>query len=220
MLQLNGFIPEKEQIRNIIFDFGGVICNLDIDRTLEKFKSFESPELGNSTSKEDINHTFDLLVEHFETGEISMQQFRDTIRQYYGNFLTDADIDNAWNAMLIGIPASRIRLLEDIRSRYRIFLLSNTNSIHYKEYSQAFFKETGYKSFDDLFEKAWFSHNLGLRKPGRKIFDTILAEKNLKPEETLFIDDTLANVSGARLTGMHAYHLKDGTTISDLFQQA
>jgi putative hydrolase of the HAD superfamily len=196
-------LTDSSAIKNIIFDFGGVICNIDAKLTEQAFR-----ELGFSSfdKKSSVTETSGLF-EKFETGSLSPQQFRDAIRTHLHAALTDRQIDTAWNALLLDMPAERISLLETVRKNYRIFLLSNSNQIHYDCYVARFSRQYGYTDFDELFEKAWFSFRIGLKKPHEVIFDYVTEHSNLEPSETLFIDDTLMHVEGALRAGLHAHHL-------------
>jgi len=210
-------IRHPASIRNIIFDFGGVICDLDIDLTKKKFNEFGPPKDSANVTPEEAGKAFGLLVEALETGRISPTGFRNSIRDHYLRPPSDRTIDDAWNALLGDIPEHRIRLLEKIRGNYRIFLLSNSNKIHYDHYLKRFNEKFGYEDFDAVFEKAWFSFNIGMKKPDREIFEFVLAQHNIAPNETLFIDDTIMHVEGAAATGIVGYHLKPGEDISALF---
>jgi putative hydrolase of the HAD superfamily len=219
MLQLKKTIPSHDQIKNIIFDFGGVICDLDISRTEKKFLEFGPAKSVDSAPAENSSPRFDLLVEQYEKGLISSEEFRKNIRDHYQVPPTDTAIDETWNALLVGIPGQRIHLLEDIRARYRIFLLSNSNEIHYHHYLQDFRQKSGYHDFNDLFEKCYFSFQIHLSKPGKDIFTLVLNENRLEPSQTLFIDDTLKHVETARILGINGYHLdiQNGEQMLDLF---
>ena len=217
MFHLISDIPNHSSIKNIIFDFGGVICDLDITRTEKKFKEFGPPKPVHSDQSYNLSIQFNILVEDLETGAISPQQFREVIRNHYAVPPSDQAIDEAWNAMLLNIPDKRIRLLEKLKSNFRIFLLSNSNQIHNDKYLRDFQQQTGYHDFNDLFEKAYFSYNIGLKKPGKEIYQFVLSDSRLNPIESLFIDDTLENVIGAEAAGINGYHLKNGTEIDDLF---
>ena len=218
MLQLTSAIPYHTAVRNIIFDFGGVICDLDIQRTVEKFREFGPPKAEFSGNREEQDRLFELLVAAYETGQSSSRQFRDTIRDHYAVPPSDTAIDDAWNAMLAGIPEPRIRMLGDLRNTYRIFLLSNSNEIHYLKYREDLERQYGYSGFDALFEKAYFSFVLHLKKPDPDIFKLVLKENKLDPDATLFIDDTLVHVEAARKTGLRGYHLQEGEEITELFK--
>ncbi len=205
------------KIKNIIFDFGGVICNIDIGLTKARFKELGLISFNGSYSvseKED-------LFRKFERGSLTPQQFRDFLKPEFSMPVTDAQIDEAWNAMLLDIPESRIRRIEKLREHYRIFILSNSNEIHYNQFLKDFRQRFGYLSFDHLFEKAWFSFQIHLQKPEKEIFEFVLAEGALIPGETLFIDDSLQHVKAAQALGIVACHLKtdQGEDIADLFKE-
>jgi len=220
MKLLKTIFPYHDQIKNIIFDFGGVICDLDISRTERKFREFGPVKAAEKVSKEESDRRFARLVEQFETGKISSQEFRDIIRNHYQTPPTDEMIDETWNALLVSIPVERIRLLESIRNQYRIFLLSNSNEIHYQHYLQDYRIKTGLQDFQDLFEKAYFSFMIHLSKPGKEIFEYVLNDSRLDPTQTLFIDDTLKHVETARNMGIKGYHLQihNGEKITDIFE--
>jgi len=203
-------IVNPKSIRNLVFDFGGVICNIDVKLTekafmdlagLQDMQSFRRADTGSSIS--DSSGIFGQI----ETGAITPQHFRDELRRFFRKPVTDEQLDDAWNAMLLDIPEPRIRLLESLRNDYRIFLLSNSNEIHYMKFLERFRKQSGYADFDALFEKAYFSFLIGLRKPSPEIFSHVLNESMLEPSETLFIDDTLMHVEGAVKAGIYACHL-------------
>jgi FMN phosphatase YigB (HAD superfamily) len=217
MYRLLPDIPNYAAIKNIIFDFGGVICDLDITKTEKKFKDFGAPKSLYSNSSHDHSRQFNILVEDLETGAISPKQFREVIKNHFVTSPTDSDINNAWNAMILNIPEERISLLKKLRNQFRIFLLSNSNQIHYEKYLQDFKQQTGYLGFHELFEKAYFSFEIGLKKPGKAIYEFVLGDSNLNPDESLFIDDTPENVQGAEDAGINGYYLKNGTKISDIF---
>ncbi|MGA2823975.1 MAG: HAD family phosphatase [Bacteroidales bacterium] len=217
MLHLSSHIPHHSSIKNIIFDFGGVICDLDIQRTIDKFKEFGLPKMEFSTAPEEQDQLFEKLVSNYETGLITSRQFRDAIRNHYQVPPSDAAIDDAWNALMMKIPEPRIRLLENIRDSYRIFLLSNSNEIHFLKYREDLRQHYGYRDFDALFEKVYFSYRLHLKKPDLAIFQLVLNENKLDPAETLFIDDTLMHIEAAHELGITGYHLRDGEELVQLF---
>jgi glucose-1-phosphatase len=218
MYRLIPDIPISSFIKNIIFDFGGVICDLDIPRTEKKFEEFGPVKPSKLNSSEDHSQEFKLLVEALETGSISPRQFRDVIKDHYITPPSDQAIDETWNAMLRYIPEKRISLLENIRSHYRIFLLSNSNKIHHENYLRDFQQHTQYQNFNELFEKAYFSFEIGLKKPGKEIYEFVLSDSGLNPSESLFVDDTVENIQGAELAGINGYFLEKGKEISELFQ--
>lgn len=219
MKLLKKSVPGYDKIKNIIFDFGGVICDLDIARTENKFREFGHARYAEDTTAADSSLRFGILVEQFEKGAISPDEFRKIIRDHYQIPPSDTAIDDTWNALLVGIPGYRLQLLEELRTHYRIFLLSNSNEIHYLHYLRIFQEISGYNDFNDLFEKAYFSFQIHLAKPGKEIFEFVLNDSRLLPEETLFIDDTLKHVETARMLTIYGYHLNllTGEDLKDLF---
>ncbi len=210
-------IVNPKAIRNIIFDFGGVICNIDVKLTEKKF--VELGLKGFDTQYSVVER--DTLFGRLEEGTLTPEDFRNAIRKYFIRPVTDQEIDDAWNALLRDIPEPRIRLLESLRKNYRIFLLSNSNEIHYQKYQQEFREKFGYPDFDALFEKAYFSFQIRLKKPGRAVFEYVLNDRKLSPSETLFIDDSIQHIEGALSTGMQARYLdlSAGENITDLFSE-
>ena len=119
--------------------------------------------------------------------------------------------------MIGDFPLQRIRLLENLREKYKIFLLSNTNKIHYNLYIRKLEKEYGYKNFSELFEKSYLSFNTGMRKPVKFFFDFVIIQNNIKPKETLFIDDSFQNTESAKQTGLKTYLLSEKEDVADVF---
>ena len=193
-----------------------MICNIDVKITEKQFVELgfrvNDPAFPASASKK--------LFEDLESGNLTPQQFRDKLRPFFSMPVSDAMLDHAWNALLLDIPEPRIRLIEQVRKNYRIFMLTNTNEIHYLKYHETFKTQYGYDDFDSLFEKAYYSYRIGLKKPDPEIFRYVLSDSHLDPSETLFIDDTLMHVEGANSVGIHAHHLLigDGEQIIDLFE--
>ena len=202
------------EIRNIIFDLGGVLLNIDYQASIKAFKDLGVKDFDALFSQATQHHLFDRL----DTGQISAEEFRDELRELGGLSLSDAQIDHAWNAMLGDFPASRIDLLQGLSAIYRLFLLSNTNSIHYPAYIERLRKDHGIDSLDHLFENAYLSHEIGLRKPDTAAFQLIINENQLDPAATFFIDDSAQHVEGAIKAGLHAVWLDLGRMkTEDLF---
>jgi glucose-1-phosphatase len=203
---------DLKSIKNIIFDYGGVIINIDFNLTIDAFK-----KLGFSNVEEVLfRPNSSRLLPMMERGQMSPENFYQEIRKYSGLNLSDKEIEIAWNALLLDMPEKRIRLLEKLRNKYRIFLLSNSNIIHYHQYLSQLNDQYGYSHFDMLFEKAWFSHDLNMNKPNLDIYYHTLKDAGLIPHETLFIDDTKINSDAASKTGMKIYHMKSGEEITEL----
>jgi putative hydrolase of the HAD superfamily len=203
----------KTEIKNIIFDWGGVITDLHLNLTKKSFS-----DLGLSIFDESVPHDphNDLFIS-FETGKISPDEFRNRIRSLSSVSLTDAVIDNSWNALLGDLPAERWHILEKASTQFRTFLLSNTNAIHLPYYYNRILETYGTHGYAHLFEKTYFSYELGMRKPNRDIFQHVLADAGINPEETLFIDDFIENIETARQLGFRTIHLKAPLTLTDVF---
>ncbi|MBN2682680.1 MAG: HAD family phosphatase [Bacteroidales bacterium] len=206
-----------KEAKNIIFDFGGVIINVDFELT---YKAFEALGIYDVREWFKQNSQTELFY-NLETGKISPSEFRNSLCSMVGKQLSNEVFDKAWNALLLEIPKKRIELLEGLKKKYRIFLLSNTNKIHYDSYLSEFQKKYNYKSFDDLFEKAWFSHEIGMAKPFTETFIKVLNEKDLRPEETVFIDDTYIHIEGAQKAGLKTFFLdlKKGMEITEVLKE-
>lgn len=199
--------------KNIIFDLGGVILDIDFKKTALAFA-----ELGIGNFNEYYTlQSVSPLFEQLEIGAISPENF-------YGEFrnlakqpsLTNEQIRDAWNALLIRFPPERINWLKKIKETYNVYLLSNTNQIHYEAFTNIYREQVEDKNFDELFITAYYSHNLGLRKPSEKIFETVLAKEKLNAAETVFIDDSLANIEAAISTGLQGIHLPSLKTVLEL----
>jgi putative hydrolase of the HAD superfamily len=190
-------------IKNIIFDYGGVIINIDFALTINTFKKLGAKEIEKILFQTDSSD----LLQQIEKGLISPPEFYHKIREITGLDINDNTIRDAWNALLLDMPQKRIELLEKLRTRYRIFLLSNSNIIHYHYYQEELKNKYGYSDFNSLFEKAWFSFNLHMIKPDKEIFQFVINDALLCPDETLFIDDSEINIKGGQLAGLRTHHL-------------
>jgi len=198
-------------IKNIIFDLGGVILNIDFKKTNEAFHILGLENFSNHISQ---HHISDLFLD-YETGQIDDNEFVAGIGKLTDKPMQSEHIIQAWNALLLDFPPERIELLQRIKNRYRTFLLSNTNSIHLDEFQQRLHGAHGI-FLEDLFEKAYYSHVVKLRKPSAAIFELVLKENRLSPSETLFIDDTASNFPEAEKLGIQVYHLSHGQSINEL----
>jgi putative hydrolase of the HAD superfamily len=210
------FLPFRHlDLKNIIFDLGGVILNIDFDRTYREFARLGFDDFDKVFTLARQSGVFDKL----DMGLITPGEFRDEIRRISGKSLTDSQIDKAWNALLLDFPPQRIAILENLKPYYRTFLLSNTNTIHCEVYNKSLRDRYGVNGLQHYFEKVYYSHEVHLRKPDAAIFELVLGENSLKPEETLFIDDTEQHVNAARHLGINAYHLllDRGEAIDRLF---
>lgn len=201
-------------VKNIIFDFGGIIINIDYVLTIKAFQNLGIANFAEIFTQAQQTDVFDRL----DKGEITPQAFRDKVRAYAPSLgLTDKQIDDAWNAMLLDMPMERLKVLSALKPNYRMFLLSNTNEIHVDYFSETINRAVGKNDLSDYFEKIYYSNEIGMRKPNADIFEFVLRENGLNAGETLFIDDSVQHIEGARRLGIHAYHLTNGETINNLF---
>lgn len=189
----------EKNIKNLIFDLGGILLNIDFQKSVDAFKKIGFDEFGNILDNYWLNDFF----HEFEKGLISPEDFRAKIRGLSNAGVSDDDFDFAWNAMILDFPANRIETLKELSRDYRLFLLSNTNIIHYELYNADFANKFGNKGLEDIFEKAYFSHQIKMRKPDLEIFEKVLRENNLEAKDTLFIDDFAENLSTARELGIN-----------------
>jgi glucose-1-phosphatase len=199
-----------ENIRNIIFDLGGIFLNIDFARTRQAFTDLGIPNFDALYTQ----HHASSLIQDLEVGAVTPEEFHQRLVGETGVPLSYDQVEAAWNALLLDFPPERLEWLEEVGKKYRTFLFSNTNAIHYKAFKDSFYRQWG-KDFDSYFEKAYYSHLIGLRKPTPESFLYILSEQNLKPEETLFIDDTLKNIEGAREVGLQTLHIVHPMTVLD-----
>lgn len=205
---------EGNSLKNIIFDLGGVILDLDVQKTFDAFG-----EMG--LSKEVIMESYnseDNFFLQFEKGQISADEFRASLREMIGNSVSNEKIDHAWNAMLRGFKKDTIRLLTNLSGKYPLYLLSNTNEIHLPFYSEQFRETSGGTMMQEYFAETYYSHIIGTRKPEPESFRYVLNDAGIVPEETLFIDDFEENCISAGKTGLIAHQFKPGERLEDVLE--
>ncbi len=199
-----------QNIKNIIFDYGNVIFLIDFKRTQQSFTALGIDNVERFFSHAGHNPLFD----KFEKGEITSQQFRDGVRDITGiSTLTDKQIDDTWNSLLVGVPAINHQILLRAKQKYRTFLLSNINAIHYDYIMEYLKKEYNLDSNEGFFEKTYYSHLVGMRKPDANIFEHILKNSRLIPEETLFVDDSPQHLKTAKELGLQTHLMAQGDTL-------
>ncbi len=188
------------KIKNIIFDLGGVLLRLDYLSIPREFAAlgFDNFDAIYSQAKQSG------LFNDFETGKMSAEEFRNGLRNY-NSALTDAEIDRCWNSIILDLPKETFNYLKELRKDYRLFLLSNTNEIHVKKFSQVIEDTFGYENYSSLFEKIYYSNEIGLRKPNTECYEYVIRKNRLLKEETLFIDDTEKNIAGAKETRIRTF---------------
>lgn len=191
-------------IKNIILDLGGVIINLNTQKPFNAFKALFADNYAKiETDFNEIN-----LFNEFEVGNVSPEEFILFFLNRHSN-LTSKQIITIWNSMLLDIPRKRIILIRKLALTYNVFLLSNTNEIHLTHINNYLFDTYGITTISSLFKKAYFSHEVGFRKPNPEIFKFVLKENNLNPSETLFVDDSIEHIQSAQQLGINTKHLVD-----------
>ena len=202
-----------KNIKNIVFDLGGVLVDLDFKNAINGLQ-----QAGFANVKEQLQ-AFDQdgIFKKFELGEIDSDQFRTAIRENSTVTLSDEEVDTLWNSMLLEVPRKKLELILDLRSKYMVYLLSNTNAIHWDYVCKNAFNYRGFR-VNDYFEETFLSFEMHLAKPDKAIFEKVLHEANLLPEETLFIDDSEANCKAAEELGIHAHHYHIGEDLSKIFE--
>lgn len=188
-----------KSVKNIIFDYGNVIFDIDFRKAQEAFTNLGVQNVASIFAHADQDPLFDQLDKGLITGE----EFRDGVRILSGvEGLTDMDIDKAWNSLLLGVPKGNHEVLLEMKKKYRTFLLSNNNEIHYAWIMAYLESNYGYADNSAFFEKDYYSHLLGMRKPNKDIFEFILDKEGLVPSETLFIDDSPQHLETAKRLGL------------------
>lgn len=206
---------DLKNIKNIILDLGKVILEIHLEKTINAFKEFGIPEI------DDLDIVFSRypFFYQFEIGKISPQQFLSEVRKVTGNKLPDKTIADAWNAMIGGFFKGSIGTIRKLQSQFRMFLLSNTNAMHEEVYNKRLKEDHGILNLNELFEKVYYSHDIHLSKPDPRIFEYVLKDSDLVPEETLFVDDILIHLESAAKLGIQTFHLKPPLKINDIFVQ-
>lgn len=203
--------PDFKNIRHIILDFGGVIINIDYKKTEQAFIDLGITDFAERYSQMQQTEIFDEL----ETGKIDKQAFISAIRKMSGKDISDQQIIDAWDAMLLDIPLRRLQILQQLQLHFDLFLLSNTNEIHEEAFNKILKSQCGFNSMAVFFDKVYFSHRVGLRKPNKEIFQLILDQTGIDPAKTLFVDDSPQHIEAAKTLGIQTIYLEKGMTIED-----
>jgi glucose-1-phosphatase len=200
------------ELKNIIFDLGAVLINIDYKKTERAFiqLGFENFEAMYS------QFTADAIFEKLETGKISNEDFYDKLIALSPNDINKAQIKNAWNEIILDWRVESLNFLETLSPKYNLFLLSNTNAIHHECFNNSLKQETNRKEIDSLFVKAYYSHKIHLRKPNENIFEFVSKDAHIMMQETLFVDDSANNIETAKKLGFKTHLLLEGERIENL----
>ncbi len=204
-------MKQYNNISTLIFDLGGVIVDLDLAKCIQNFK-----ELGLENIEQYLSNfgQKDFFMQ-FEKGQIGIPAFRNEIRKLAGTELSDAQIDKAWCSFLTQIPFEKLHLLSELKKKYRLLLLSNTNPLHIETAVAAEFSKTG-KTMQDFFDKCYLSYEMGMVKPDVEIFEALLTDAQVKAEECLFLDDGKKNIDTAAALGIQTYWVKPNENLNFL----
>ncbi|MEP6595268.1 MAG: HAD family phosphatase [Ginsengibacter sp.] len=201
-----------QKIKAIIFDLGGVLLDIDFKKISASFNMLGVDKFDEIYSQ----HKSDLVFENLEIGKISEEEFCNVLKKYTIEPVTNEDVTKAWNSILLEFRVGSLTSLKQLKKKYKLFLLSNTNSIHQVAFYKIFENTVEEGSFNSLFDKTYYSHEIGLRKPDATAYQYVLKENNLEPQETLFIDDTPGNIEGAKAVGMPTILLTKEMKIENL----
>lgn len=202
-------------IRNILFDLGGVLLDIDYNRTEQAFR-----DLG----FEDFEKMYgqfraDALFEKLETGHITPEDFCEKLKGRAPEGVTESQLIGAWDAMLLDFRRTSLEYLKTLSKKYKIYLLSNTNEIHIAALRSMFAEQVGPGWLDDYFHKAYYSCAIGQRKPHRGSYEFVLADAGLKAEETLFIDDSYNNLEAAATLNLRTHLMLPEERIETLIRE-
>ena len=199
-------------LKNIILDLGGVLLDIDYHRTKKAFEDLGFHEFDKMYSQ----YSADAVFTKLETGAISNPAFFETMMNRSGGHIPEQAISKAWNAMLLNFREATLDFLIGLSKNYSLYLLSNTNAIHMAAFDRIFTAQTGKASLDDYFTKAYYSHEVGLRKPNEDIFEFILKDAGINASESLFVDDSYNNIETASRLGFETHLLLPGEKVETL----
>lgn len=200
-------------IHNLLFDLGGVIIDLDQQQCVDALAALGDTQAANMLGLYGQQGEFMKL----EAGEISAADFLAYMHRRIGrDGVSDHDIVDAINAFLVGIPVERLQLLRQLRSRYRVMMLSNTNPIMFDTKIADCFAQEGL-TVEDYFDDIFLSYRLKACKPNAEIFEKVIASSHIVPQETLFFDDSQKNLDAAAALGFKTHLVTPDCGIIDFF---
>lgn len=194
-----------EGIKHIIFDLGGVILPIDYTRTTQAFRDLGITNFDELYSQAAQTGKFD----DFETGKITESEFLAFLKKYVPFHIQTAELETAWNAMLLDWIPERLELIQSLSGRYNTYLFSNTNSIHQRAFLNSLSTQIGIPTLEPCFDMVYYSHEFGYRKPHPESFQKLLDNHHLLAAETLFLDDSLQHIEGARQLGIRTVHVQE-----------
>lgn len=204
-------MSQQANIRNILFDLGGVILDIDVNATKQQFYELGLPAMFLQYPE---NMVTDLFFK-YETGRLNTEEFRNEIRRLSGLEISDDKIDRAWSAMLVGIPAERTQLLKKLKERYELYMLSNTCALHVPVFEEMYLDASGI-SMSDAFTKIYYSFEIGQHKPDAAAWEHVISDAGITPGETIFLDDNIHNIKASLELGFQAIHIHERMNLADL----
>lgn len=199
-------------IHTIVFDIGNVLVDIDYEVMVAEFAKIANTDFHQIVTYSHQQGFFD----QYEKGQISTSEFRNILRKYLKDGVTDKEIDTAWNSILIHYPPAKFELLKKLCGQFKILALSNINDLHALAIDEAVQNQFGV-GMRSYFDHAYYSHEMGLRKPEKEIYQMVLEQQGLDPAQTLFIDDKLENTDAAAALGIKVHHLTKREALLDLF---
>jgi putative hydrolase of the HAD superfamily len=204
-------MAQPQPIKNILFDLGGVILDIDVQATLKQFYELGFPA---DLLQYPMNMNTDLFYK-YEIGLYDTETFRDKIREKTRIDFTNETFDMAWNAMIVKIPEERTQLIKVLAERYDLYMLSNTSPLHVPVFEQMYLEASGI-SMKKAFKKLYYSFEIGCHKPDLEAWEFVIHDAGIKPQESLFLDDNIHNIKAAQELGFQVIHIHERTTLINL----
>lgn len=204
-------MSQPQSVKNILFDLGGVILDIDVQATLQQFYELGFPS---DLLQYPMNMTTDIFFK-YETGKIDTTTFRNEIREKTGIEMSDEAFDQAWNAMIVGIPQERAVLLKKLAKRYDLYMLSNTSALHAPVFERMYHEAAGI-TMHQAFKKVYYSYEIGCHKPDAEAWEYVVRDAGIIPGETLFLDDNIHNIKASQELGFRAIHIHERTNLMNL----
>lgn len=188
-----------KKIKNVLFDFGGVIVGLNKQNAVNRFKEIGVANIEDYLGEFRQEGIFLAL----EEGKLSREEFYTELQKLAGKKISNEDIDSAWMAFLTHIPEYKFQLLKDLRKKYKVYLISNTNPVIMGWAETENFSPTK-EPITAFFDKVYYSYKIGSAKPDKYIFEYVIKDSGIEPSETLFLDDGQANIDMGRFLGLQS----------------
>lgn len=194
-------------IKTILFDFGGVVINLNQPQAVERYK-----EIGLADADRMLDaYTQGGIFGELESGQITAEEFRAELGKLIGHEVTEEQCRYAWTGYCGGLPEKNLETLRRLRAEgYRLVLVSNTNPFMMSWACSSDFDGNGHP-LDDYFDAMYMSYKIGAMKPDERFFRKMIEDERLNAAEALFLDDGLRNIEAAARFGIHTLHVADGS---------